>query len=207
VSGAQYPELFVPQADFTAQMKWLDEHGYEGVTLDQVENAWAGHGELPPKPVVISFDDGYRSQFVAAYPVLQHFGWPGVLDLIAKGADIPDDEVRTMIDHGWELASHTVNHLDVTTLDSSQLAEEIAGSKRMLENRFGVKVDNFCYPAGKYDDAAIAELKAAGYRGATTENFGLASRGQPYTLDRIEIEMSDGLPGFISKLQQAEASS
>ena len=75
--GAAYPQLFVPQADFTAQMDWLDAHGYEGVTLDQVENAWYEGGELPPKPVVITFDDGYRSQYVAAFPVLQRLGWPG----------------------------------------------------------------------------------------------------------------------------------
>jgi peptidoglycan/xylan/chitin deacetylase (PgdA/CDA1 family) len=64
-------------------------------------------------------------------------------------------------------------------------------------------VDNFCYPAGRYDDAAIAALKAAGYRGATAENYGLASRSGPYVLSRIEIELHDGLAGFVEKLQQA----
>jgi peptidoglycan/xylan/chitin deacetylase (PgdA/CDA1 family) len=206
VPGSQYPDLFVPQADFEEQMAWLHDHGYEAVTLRQVEDAWSGHGELPPKPVVISFDDGYRSQYVAGFLVLERYDWPGVLDLIAgaQGDDLPTADVRRMIDAGWELASHTVNHLDVSTLDSSQLATEIAGSKRDLERRFGVKVVDFCYPAGHYDQAAIAELRRAGYRGATTELPGLADRANAYTLARLEITGSDGISGFIDKMTTAQ---
>jgi peptidoglycan/xylan/chitin deacetylase (PgdA/CDA1 family) len=203
--GTPYPDLFVPQADFERQMSWLHGNGYEAVTLKQVEDAWSGHGELPPKPIVVSFDDGYRSQYVAGFLVLQRYHWPGVMDLIAgsQGDDLPTTDVKKMLAAGWELASHTVNHLDVTTLDSSQLATEIAGSKRDLEQRFGVKVVNFCYPAGHYDQAAIAELKRAGYRGATTELPGLADRENPYTLARLEISGSDGLSGFVQKVQSA----
>src|SRR3954449_6521602 len=207
VSGSAYPQLFVPQADFVEQMKWLDEHGYEAVTLDQVEDAWYEGGELPPKPVVLTFDDGYLSQYVAAFPALQHFHWPGVLNLVAKGSDLPDEDVQKMLDANpaWELASHTAHHLDLTTLDSSQLHEEVADSRRILQDRFGVTVDNFCYPSGRYDDTVIAAVKAAGYRGATSEVPGLATSAHPYVLNRIEIQLDDGLSGFVSKLQAAEA--
>jgi len=203
IPGSPYPQLFVPQADFTAQMKWLAAHGYTAVTLDRVEAAWYRGGELPPKPVVITFDDGYRSQFVAAFPVLQHFHWPGVLDLKAKGSDLPAADVRRMLAAGWELASHTIHHLDLTTLGGAALRREIAGSKRELERRFGVPVDNFCYPAGRYDAAAIADLRRAGYRGATTEIYGLADRSHRYTLARIEVEYADRLAGFVRKLRAA----
>lgn len=209
VSGSAYPQLFVPQADFVDQMKWLDDHGYEGVTLDQVEDAWYKGGELPPKPVVLTFDDGYLSQYVAAFPALQHFHWPGVLNLVTQGSDMPDDDVRKMLDAnpGWELASHTVHHLDLTTLDSSQLQEEVANSRKILENRFGVPVNNFCYPSGQYDSTVIAAVKAAGYRGATSEVPGLATSAHPYVLNRIEITLDDGLRGFVSKLKAAESGS
>jgi peptidoglycan/xylan/chitin deacetylase (PgdA/CDA1 family) len=205
VAGTQYPELFVPQADFERQMAWLHSHGYEAVTLRQVEDSWTGHGELPPKPVVVSFDDGYRSQYVAGFLVLQRYHWPGVINLIAgpQGDDLPTADVRKMLAAGWELGSHTINHLDVSTLDQTQLATEIAGAKHMLEHRFGVKVTDFCYPAGHYDAAAIAELRRAGYTGATTELPGLADRQDPYTLARLEITNSDGLGGFIDKLTSA----
>jgi peptidoglycan/xylan/chitin deacetylase (PgdA/CDA1 family) len=204
VASSSYPQLFVPEADFEAQMSWLKDHGYEAVTLTAVENAWDGRGELPPKPVVVSFDDGYLSQFVGAFPIMQRLHWPGVLDLKAAGSDLPDADAQKMIDAGWELASHTINHLDVTTLDPASLHHELADSKRILESRFGVKVQNFCYPAGHYDEAAIAELRSDGYRGATTELPGLAERTNPYALARLEIELDDGLHGFVEKLQSAQ---
>ena len=207
VAGADFPELFVPQDDFVEQMKWLDEHGYEAVTLDQVQDAWYKDGELPPKPVVLTFDDGYLSQYVAAFPALQHFHWPGVLNLVAKGADLPDDDVRKMLDAKppWELASHTTTHADLTTLGSTELRDEVDGSRRILQDRFDVPVDNFCYPAGRYDDTVIHAVSDAGYRGATTENPGLASADHPYTLNRVVIHLSDGLDGFVSKLRAAES--
>jgi peptidoglycan/xylan/chitin deacetylase (PgdA/CDA1 family) len=203
VASSSYPELFVPEADFEAQMSWLDKHGYQAVTLSEVQGAWAGAGKLPPKPVVVTFDDGYLSQFVGAFPIMQQLHWPGVLDLKAAGSDLPDADVRKMIDSGWELASHTINHLDVTTLDSATLHHELADSKRILESRFGVKIHNFCYPAGHYDQAAVDELRRDGYRGATTELPGLAERTDPYALARLEIELSDRLPGFVAKLRSA----
>ncbi len=205
IPGAPYPQLFVPQRDFQNQMQWLDDGGYEAVTLDQVEDAWYNDGRLPPKPIVISFDDGYLSQYVAAFPFLQKLDWPGVLNLKAQGSDLPDADVQKMIEGGWELASHTITHVDLTTVDSTTLEREVAGSRRILRQRFGVPVDNFCYPAGRYDDTVVSAVRAAGYRGATTEIPGLASAADPYILDRLEIELSDGLQGFVSKLQSAGA--
>jgi peptidoglycan/xylan/chitin deacetylase (PgdA/CDA1 family) len=208
-AGSTYPRLFVPQADFVAQVKWLAEHGYEGVTLDQVEDAWYKGAALPPKPVVLTFDDGYLSQFVAAFPALEHFHWPGVLNLVAKGSDLPDADVQKMLDAkpGWELASHTLNHVDLTTLGSAEREREVSGSRKMLQDRFGVPVNNFCYPLGNYDNAVIAAVKAAGYRGATSEVPGLATAAHPYVLNRIEILFDDRLRGFVSKLKAAETGS
>lgn len=207
VAGSDDPQQFVPQDDFVEQMKWLDENGYEAVTLDQVEDAWFKGGELPPKPVVLTFDDGYLSQYVAAFPALEHFRWPGVLNLVAEGADLPDADVRKMLDADvpWELASHTTTHPDLTTLDSAGLRREVAGSRRILQDRFGVPVNNFGYPASRYDKAVIQAVSDAGYRGATTEVPGLATSAHPYELDRIEVDVDDGLDGFVSKLKAAEA--
>ena len=61
-------------------------------------------------------------------------------------------------------------------------------------------MDFFCYPSGRYDDAAVAAVKAAGYRGATTTRFGLAKRAEPFTLARVRINGSDGVSGPVRKL-------
>lgn len=196
-----YPDLYVSRPDFHRQMDWLDEHGYEAVTLEEVERAWYEGGALPPKPVVISFDDGYRPQFTYALPELRRHGWAGVLNLKAEGSDLYPSNIEAMIAVGWELAAHTIHHLDLTELDSAQLEEEVAGSRRILRHEYGVPVKNFCYPAGRFNSTVIAAVKAAGYIGATTEIRGYASRDQPYELDRFEILGSGGVPELAADLR------
>ena len=199
-ADAPYPELYVTRPDFRRRMEWLDRNGCEAVTLDQVQRAWYPKGRLPPKPVVISFDDGYRPQFTFALPELRRHGWAGVLNLKEKGSDLYTSNVEAMIAAGWELASHTINHLDLTTLDAATLERELEGSRAILWRDYGVGVNNFCYPAGRYDATVIAAVKAAGYTGAMTEIPGDASRNYPYELDRFEILGSSGVEGLAADL-------
>ncbi len=110
-----------------------------------------------------------------------------------------------MLDAGWELASKATTNVDLTTLDSTTLEREVAGSRRILRRRFGVPVNNFCYPLGRYDTTVISAVHRAGYVGAQTQIAGVANAAHPYIIDRIQILLSDGLPGFISKLQSAGA--
>jgi peptidoglycan/xylan/chitin deacetylase (PgdA/CDA1 family) len=182
-----YPELYVPRADFRKQMDWLDRQGYEAVTLERVEDAWFRGATLPPKPIVISFDDGYRPQYTFALPQLREHGWPGVLNLKAEGSDLYESNVKAMLKAGWELAAHTINHSDLTTLEGEALEEEVAGSRKILQRKYGVPVLNFCYPAGRFNETVIAAVEAAGYEGATTEIPGFATRENPYELARIEV--------------------
>ena len=199
-AGAPYPELYVSRPDFRRQMDWLERHGYDAVTLDHVEEAWYRGGTLPPKPVVISFDDGYRPQFTYALPELRRHGWAGVLNLKAQGSDLYPSNVEAMIAAGWELASHTISHPDLTTLDATALRREVAGSRGILRREYGVPVDNFCYPSGRYDAAVVAAVKAAGYVGATTEVPGFADREHPFELKRLEVLGSDGVAGLAAAL-------
>ena len=209
-AGAQLPELYVDPKTFDAQMEALRKRGYQGVSLNQVYDAWFKGGRLPEKPVVVSFDDGYRGQYVYARPELRKLAWPGVLNLIVRTYTEPDGElspqmVETMINDGWEIDSHTVHHLDVSTLSGSQLQEEVAGSRRMIQRRFHQPVNFFCYPSGRYDSQAIQAVRSAGYLGATTTNEGLADKGEMYTLKRIRVDGSDGVSGLERKLSQAGA--
>jgi peptidoglycan/xylan/chitin deacetylase (PgdA/CDA1 family) len=200
-AGAPYPELYVSRPDFHRQMDWLERNGYEAVTLEQVEAAWFEGATLPPKPVVLSFDDGYRPQFTYALPELRRHGWAGVLNLKAEGSDLYPSNVEAMIAAGWELAAHTIHHLDLTELDAAQLREEVAGSRAILRREYGVPVKDFCYPAGRFDTTVVAAVKAAGYVGATTEIPGYAERDAPYELARFEILGSAGVSGLAEDLR------
>lgn len=202
--GAPYPELYVGRTDFEKQMNWLEERGYEAVTLEQVQEAWYGKGTLPPKPIVISFDDGYRPQFTFALPTLRKHGWAGVLNLKAAGSELYESNVKAMLAAGWELAAHTIHHLDLTELGAEELKEEVAGSRKILQEEFHVPVNNFCYPAGRFDDTVIKAVEEAGYKGATTEISGFAEKDKPYELARLEILRSSHVGGLAEDLKNGE---
>lgn len=189
-----YPDLYVPKAEFADQMQALKDAGYTAVTLQEAWDSWHADGPLPAKPVVVSFDDGYHSHLANALPVLRALGWPGVLNLELKNIrsdyGLTAPQVRQLIAAGWELDSHTIDHPDLTTVDAATLQHEVADSRKQLERRFGVPVDFFCYPAGRYDDAAIAAVHAAGYLAATTTEPGLAQPGEAdrFTLSRVRVD-------------------
>ena len=204
-ASAGFPELFVDPETFTGQMEWLDEQGYTAVTLNQVYDAWFRDGKLPPNPVVLTFDDGYRGDFIYARRTLRRLRWPGDLNLLVRnvGDELSDRMVEQLIDDGWELDAHTISHLDLTSLDGAQLRREVAGSREMLQRRFHQPVNFFCYPAGKYNQATIRAVRQAGYLGATTELPGDASKGNMFELHRIRVDGSDGVSGLAQKLRAA----
>lgn len=207
-ASATYADLYVSEADFKDQIDELARRGYHGVTLDQVHDYWRSGYALPANPVVVSFDDGYASQYRNAFPVLRAHGWPGVVSIVTKDLKpswgLHPDKVRKLIDAGWEIDSHSIHHLDVSTLDGAALEREIAGSRRLLRRRFGVPVNFFCYPSGRYDDAAIAAVKRAGFKGATTTEPGLARSGELYTLARVRVNRGDSGAGLAGTLRSLE---
>jgi len=149
--------------------------------------AWA-------KPVVISFDDGYRSDYNVAAPILQRLGWPGVLNLcvshVKPHGDLPAPLVRVLTANHWELDAHSLTHPDLTTLGAAQLKIEVAGSRSWLRTHFHQPVDFFCYPSGAFDATVVAAVRAAGYKGATTTVEGIATPGNPYELSRVRVSGS-----------------
>jgi peptidoglycan/xylan/chitin deacetylase (PgdA/CDA1 family) len=202
--GAPNPELFVGRTDFAKQMDWLEEHGYQAVTLEQVQEAWFHGGKLPPKPIVISFDDGYRPQFTFALPTLRKHGWAAVLNLEAEGSELYESNVKAMIAAGWELAAHSVAHRNLTELGPEELTEEVAGSRQILQREFKVPINNFSYPEGQFDETVVAAVEAAGYAGATTEVSGLAEKSKPYELARLEILHESHIAGLAADLKNGE---
>ena len=188
-------ELWTPAETFKATIELLKKEGYNGVTLDQVWQAWHGGPGLPAKPLVISFDDGYLSHTVTAKPILQAAGWPGVLNLegknIGKGG-LTTNQVEGLIAAGWEIDSHTLNHPDLTASDDASLKTELVDSRKLLQEKFKIPVNFFCYPAGKNDARVRAAVEAAGYKGATTVEPGVASKSDnPYLLPRIRVNGTD----------------
>src|SRR6266576_7348228 len=126
-----FPGLYVPRADFAGQLVWLRAHGYHAVSLRRVYDYWQHGYALPQKPVVLTFDDGYRDDFTNVRPLLARRHWPGVLNLAVRNlldGKLTTPQIKLMIRQGWEIDAHTINHVDLTTLSSSDLRHEVAGS-------------------------------------------------------------------------------
>jgi peptidoglycan/xylan/chitin deacetylase (PgdA/CDA1 family) len=206
-AGAPFPELYVSGAAFAGQVAWLAAHGYHAVTLQDAYDHWRIGQVLPTHPIVISFDDGYHSQFATAAPALRRHGWPGVLNLEVRNTErswgLSPRQVQLLIAAGWELGAHTLTHPDLTKVDAAQLEHEVSGSRAALRARYGVPVNFFCYPAGRLNDTVVAAVRSAGYLGATTTEPGLATPGDPFRLNRVRVDRSDGVAGLAAKLHAA----
>lgn len=205
-ADATYPGLYVTPSDFKRQMRYLHDQGFQAVTLAQVFAGWHGGGTLPAKPVVLSFDDGYRSDYYNAAPIIGQYGWVGVLSIDWKVVE-QDPTLGTMIGllakMGWEIDSHSLTHPDLRTLSGTALTDEVAGSRAKLQDAYGVPVDFFCYPSGGFDSTVEAAVKDAGYLGATTTVEGVASpQRDAYALPRIRVEGGMALSDFAAAVNK-----
>jgi peptidoglycan/xylan/chitin deacetylase (PgdA/CDA1 family) len=204
-ADAPFPELYVDRDEFAAQVRWLRAHRYQAVSLRRVYDYWKQGLALPPRPVVLTFDDGYREDFTNVRPLLARYHWPGVLNLAVRNVlagKLTIPQLRALVHNGWEIDAHSVSHPDLTTLDDTELRYQVAGSRRWIRRRLHVPVDFFCYPSGLYDAAVISVVRAAGFRGATTTVQGAAGpRNGFFTLDRWRVNRSDSLATFAARLR------
>ncbi len=193
-AGAPFPGLYVTPTEFAAQMQALKNAGWHAVTLDQVEAYWREGVPLGPgKPIVLSFDNGYQSQYTQALPVLRRLGWVGDENIQLTGlppsqGGLSQSQVRGLLAAGWELDTQGISHADLITLDSQELRAQVAGARAVLKQRYHVPVNWFCYPSGHYDSTVIAAVRAAGYSGSTTVVPGWARPHEdPYRLHRLRV--------------------
>jgi peptidoglycan/xylan/chitin deacetylase (PgdA/CDA1 family) len=206
-AGAPFPGLYVTPSEFAAQMQALKAAGWHAVTMDQLGANWSRGVPLGPgRPIVISFDNGYRSQYTKALPVLARLGWVGVENIQLTGlppsqGGLSRAQVRALVAAGWELDTQGRSHADLIKLSGAALAREVVAPRRTLQRRYGVPVNWFCYPSGHYDATVIAEVKSAGYAGSTTVVPGWArTANDPYRLPRLRVLGSTGPAELLAEI-------
>jgi peptidoglycan/xylan/chitin deacetylase (PgdA/CDA1 family) len=192
--GAPFPGLYVVPSEFAAQMQALKHAGWHAVTLDEVQAYWQHGVSLGAgKPIVVSFDNGYQSQYTQALPVLRGLGWVGDENVQLTGlppsqGGLSRAQIRGLIAAGWELDTQGFSHADLITLDAQQLHYQVAIARSTVQQRYHVPVNWFCYPSGHYDATVIAAVKAAGYTGSTTVVPGWAHPTEDrYRLHRLRV--------------------
>jgi peptidoglycan/xylan/chitin deacetylase (PgdA/CDA1 family) len=170
-------DLTVSPTDFEAQVVYFKNLGYQSVTLAEVYDNLTNGKPLPKKPIVFTFDDGYKDVFVNAIPILQKYGFTGTFaiatELLGRPTYAVWDDVIAAHNQGMEIVSHTENHLDLTSpvYSEADLHREIFDSKQKLEQELGVSVDFFVYPYGKYNQHVEDLLTQAGYKMAFTTAY------------------------------------
>jgi peptidoglycan/xylan/chitin deacetylase (PgdA/CDA1 family) len=194
--GSSAPaSLYVPASEFTAQMQALKSAGWRAITLDQLPDYWSGKLKLgSSKPIVITFDGGYASQFATALPVLRGLGWVGVIDIPVQGlasseGGLLDSQVKALMSAGWEVDLQGTAQTNLISLGSaSAVSQEVTTERQSLQARVGGAVNWYAYANGTYDANVTAGLHSAGLAGGLTLVPGWASpRGDRTRLPRLAV--------------------
>lgn len=184
--------LTMKPADFEAQMKYLHDQDYHSITLEQFDAYMQGKGDLPDRPILITFDDGYADNYENAYPIMKKYGFRGtiflIMNLMDKKGYLTWDQVKEMSADGMEFASHTVSHKPLTSFDRDGVRHELRDSKAAIEKATGKPCEFIAFPEGMYNDMVMEETMAAGYRyGFTIDTGRDYPWDDPFDLDRIPI--------------------
>jgi len=185
--------LSVSEVVFENQMKFLAENGYQTIALDDFYNAFFQNGQLPQKPIIITIDDGYYDAYINAYPILKKYSLKAAILLPVNLTETSNylhwNQVLEMQNSGLiTFVSHGKTHVWLPALDQSSLDDQIIGSKKILEEKLGIKINWFGYPYGAYDDRTIETVKKAGYLGAISTLPGSwQNQGEIFALRRTRI--------------------
>lgn len=161
---------------FREEMSYVIDKGYTVLTMHDLL-ARVREGNMPEKPLVITFDDGWKSQYQNALPVLNFYNLPATFyiytGVVGSPAYMNWDELKDLVARGMEIGGHTKTHPRLTKVPLLRLNSELSESKTLLQNKLGILVTDFAYPYGDYNDLVIKAVKQAGYLSARTSKQGL----------------------------------
>jgi hypothetical protein len=203
VSDAGKTRYFVPVAQFKAQMKLLADEGYQSISISQLAGALRDGSDLPEKPVVLTFDDGYEDIYENAFPILSQYHFTGVAYIITGTLGtklsygyMQAPELKELAAAGWEIGSHSISHTDLKT-SKLGMGTELRQSREDLEALLGVPVHSFSYPFGSATAWVQGQVKNYGYNSAVGLGITVThTRQQLYYLSRREVYHSLTLKDF-----------
>ena len=203
----------LPQ-DFRAQMRYLCRAGYRTIRLSEYLEYMNGNRKPSEKMVVITFDDGFRNNYIEAFPILKKYGFTATIFIstshVGKRSSwesdvfLPElsmltwDEIKEMSDYGIEFESHACRHCFLSRLSDAEARYEMTESKRIIEKKTGHRVQFFCHPYGDWSADTKRLAKECGYKAAFTQpGFGsVSSKEDLYDLKRIGTAQFSCLEDF-----------
>ena len=210
------PHLSIPVEHFEKEMRYLQNHGYSFLTFNDLLAVEKGTRALPRRPVIVYFDDGYRDNYLCAYPVLAAlniraavFPVAGFIEGSARAWDSGEpysaaalswDELRAMGDI-FEYGTHTMTHRKLPSLAPDEVRREITESRRLIEARTGRKVLTLSYPKSRFTEEVARIASDEGFAFILSHGRGPHYGESGYKfLSKIPISPNDDLTSFIVKL-------
>ena len=200
-------DLSVTPDNFRQQLAWLRDNGYTSIDYYELSLAIVGMAELPEKPVLLTFDDGYLDNYTAAFPLLQEYGYKATFFIVTDFVDFGREGYMTwpMIEElsraGHRIESHSRTHPDLRDKDRDGLIWEILGSQQTLAAHIGYTPRYFCYPGGDYNEATVQMLRELDFWGAaTTANDTWHGFNERFEWGRLRIRNNTTLQEFANVL-------
>lgn len=210
----QHKANYCLKSRFQTQMALLSALRWQTLSMDEVHQGLEQE-TYPEKSVVLTFDDGFANFEEHAWPILMRFGLKAtvfvVVDRIGQKADwlssgdrpvlMDIQTLRDLYGQGVAIGSHTLTHPRLSQLSLAMQQQEIADSKKKLEDLLGHAVEHFCYPYGDFNETTVTIVQEAGYKTALTcERRRTSLEDSPYRLPRKAISFGDNAIGFLWKL-------
>ena len=206
--------MCLPPKVFDQQMKYLKDNGYRTISLEQLQCFLEFKCSIPEKSVIITLDDGYRSAYDVAYPILKKYGFTATLFIytdyvgVSKNAVTWNQLVEMKAD-GFEIGSHTVSHADLTQQREGEdfrayqnrIEDELGNSKRIIDKKLNQNTTAFAFPFGRYNGTVLRICRQKGYVTAVSVKRGSNPFfADPLALKRNQIMKTD-IKYFVSRLK------
>lgn len=204
----------VQPKDFEKQMNWFYKNNWKSFTISELIEL----DKIPEKSFVITFDDGFEDNFTNAFPVLQKYNFKATIYLVPNQKTnhweekntsvlsnlLNNEQILQMQNSGLiEFGSHTLSHVNLSTITDEQLINELKESKKEVENITKKECKAFAYPYGKFDEKIVTLVKEVGYKNATVVKRGLFEENDDiFTIKRIGILGTESFFDFILKISR-----
>nr|MBA3531474.1 polysaccharide deacetylase family protein [Ardenticatenales bacterium] len=192
---------------FRAHLVTLREQGYTSITMTELVYALELGAPLPAKPILLTFDDGYRDNYENAFSIMREEGFVGTFFVVTSLVEERNvnymtwEQIVEMKEAGMEIGSHTTHHLSLPTLSEEEIWRELTRSRALLQERLGQEVHSLAYPGGRFDDGVVHLTHAAGYWIAVTTKQGVTHHSEsPFTLRRIRVRGSMFPPDLLEAI-------